>query len=120
MKLLFLSLITLTIGSAFAKDCRTAIVDASISLNEPLSPESFSTNSFADFNLTAAEFNALPSTEQVDIYNRIKPLSVMVEEMVGKVNRTINYLNNYPYIRLFRSELIDEFRAHRTELRACN
>lgn len=120
MKLLILSLLTLSLTQAFAKDCRSAIVDASVSLNEPLAPESFSTNTFADFNLNADEFNALPSTEQVDIYNRIKPIEVMVEEMVGRVNRTIEYLNNDPFIRMFRSELIDEFRAHRDELRACN
>lgn len=120
MKLLLLSILVLTFSSAFAKDCRTAIVDASVSLGEPLAPESFSTNNFDDFNITAEEFNALSSAEQVDIYNRIKPIQVMVEEMVNKVNRTINYLNSQPYYRLFRSEVIDQFRDHRTELRECN
>ena len=119
MKLVLLSIFTLTLTQAFAKDCRSAIVDASVALNDPLSPESFSTNTFADFNITPSEFNALSSEEQVAIYDRIKPLEVKVEEMIASVNGTINYLNRDPYIRLFRSELIDQFRAHRDTLRNC-
>lgn len=120
MKLLVLGILILSFNTVFAKECRQAIVDASVTLGEPLAPESFSTNTFDDFNITAEEFNSLPSFEQVNIYNRIKPIEVMVEEMVGRVNRTINYLNNDPFYRIFRVEVIDAFRAHRDELRACN
>lgn len=121
MKKLILMLTFLTLSlSAFAKDCRQAVVDASIELNDPMSADSFSSRTFEDYNITASEFNALSSAEQIEIYKQVKPLEVAVEEMIGRVNRTINYLYNDIYTRIMNPDLIDGFRNVRDELRACN
>jgi len=120
--LVALSIMTFSITASAApeaKDCREAIVDVSIELGSPMSPTSFSSREFSEYNITVSEFNALTSAEQIEIYQQVKPLSVMVEEMVARVNRTITYLNNDLYTRMFRSEVIDQYRELRDELRAC-
>jgi hypothetical protein len=121
MKKLLIALTFLTLSiSAFAKDCRQAVVDASVQLREPMSADEFSSRTFEDYNLTAREFNALSSKEQIEIYKQVKPLEVAVEEMIARVNRTINYLYNDIYTRIMNPDLIDGFRDTRDELRACN
>jgi hypothetical protein len=121
MKRLLIALTFLSLSiTAFAKDCRQAVVDASIQLRDPISAGSFSNRTFKDYNLNAEEFNKLTSEEQVEIYRQVKPLEVAVEEMIARVTRTVNYLNNDIYTRIMNPDLIEQFRVIRDELRACN
>lgn len=121
--LLRLTLLSLLLTSvSFANEsnsCRKLVVAAYKSLGEDISEDSFSSSSFEELNLSAEDFNVLSSEEQSEIYTMIKPMSVMVEETIGKLN---GYINRYAGT-IYEFYLVDELEAWRTYrdlLRTCS
>ncbi len=107
-------------GNLFAKtqNCRDAVVKAQKSLGKNISASDFSTMTFDDYNITASEFNDLTSEEQGEIYKQVKPLSVMVDETISDLSRSINYYAN-SYYAFYMMDEIDEMRDMRDGLRTC-
>ena len=101
-----------------AMDCRDAIVSAYHILGEQISSEEFSNAQFSDFNITVEEFNELDSTEQEIIYRRVKPIEVMVEESIARLNGKINRVKGTFY-EFFLADELQEWRAKRDDLRSC-
>ena len=107
-------------GNLFAKtqNCRDAVVKAQKTLGTNISANDFSTMTFEDYNITASEFNELSSEEQGEIYKQVKPLSVMVDETISDLSRSINYYAN-SYYAFYMMDEIDEMRDMRDGLRTC-
>lgn len=101
------------------KECRKLIVEAYDLLGDKVEPDSFSTNEFSDFNISIEQFNALTASEQVDIYRRIKPLAVVVQEVIDEINGQINRYAGTFY-EYFMAEQMQQWRAKKDELRGCN
>lgn len=99
-------------------ECRTAIVNAYSTLQIKIDPNSFSTHTFEDYNLSIEEFNALAPELQEAIYQKIKPISVVVESTINYLNR---YINRYAGT-IYEQYLIDDlqnWRHARDVLRNC-
>jgi len=118
---LILAITFLSSLSAFAqtKDCRTSVVDAYKSLGETIQADDFSSSEFNELNITHLEFNALTSKQQELIYMQVKPLEVMVEETIQKLNR---YIERYvgTYYELYMASEIEDWRKKRDSLRSCS
>jgi hypothetical protein len=98
--------------------CRDAVVKAQGLLGNVISASDFSSRNFADYNISTAEFNELNSSEQVEIYNQIKPLPVMVEETIYGLNNRISAYTNSVYAYFYLDD-IESMRDARLELRTC-
>ena len=118
--LILLSMIISTQAFATAQTmgCRDAVVMAKNALGEKISPESFSSNKFSDFNMTVEIFNNMSSEMQAEIYMLIKPLEVMVEEVRAEISGNIEYMNNSRY-RFFYVDDIAAFQDVKDTLDAC-
>lgn len=118
MALLITTAILMINSAMAANSCRSEVVLAYASLGEKIAEDSFSNSTFEELNVTYTEFNLLSSSEQDEIYMQIKPLEVMVEETIGKLNR---YINRYvgTYYELFMADEISQWRTHRDNLRKC-
>ena len=81
--LILLGLMTSTSLFAQNKSCRDAVIDAKARLGDTLATDSFSSRNFESYNITATEFNEMNSVEQSQIYMQIKPLAVMVDEVIA-------------------------------------
>jgi hypothetical protein len=101
------------------KDCRSAIVEAQNVLGNRVSPTSFSSRSFDSYNLTTAEFNDLDSRAQAEIYQQVKPLSVMLEETVSDLSRRIRSYSESFYA-FFMVDEIAQMQEVRDGLRQCS
>lgn len=114
-------LAVLASGNLFAKTttCRDAVIKGQALLGNSINANDFSSRTFDDYNITASEFNMLDSQEQSEIYQQVKPLSVMVEETVSDLNRRINHYQN-SYYAYFMIDEIDEMRDMRAQLRGCS
>lgn len=118
---LFITTIFLTLTTAYAADetqCRNEVVAAYTSLGESINANDFSNRTFTELEISYQEFNLLSSQEQDEIYMQVKPLEVMIEETIGKLNR---YINRYAgtFYEMFMLDEIDEWRTHRDALRKC-
>jgi hypothetical protein len=116
--LILLSLMVSTSLFAQTQSCRTAVVDAKTRLGEALSPDSFSSRDFESYNITASEFNAMNSDEQAEIYMQIKPLEVMVDEVIALLNRYIEHYKDSPYALMY-ADLLQELRGYKDNLINC-
>jgi len=123
MNKLFTVLFTLSLiisANVFADQlpCRSAVVLAYASFNEKISEEEFSSTNFSELNMSYTQFNSLSSTEQDVIYRQIKPIEVMVEETIGKLNR---YINRYvgTFYEMYMIDEIQNWRESRDNLRSC-
>ena len=117
--LILLSLMTSTSLFAQNKSCRDAVIDAKGRLGEALTADSFSSRNFESYNITATEFNEMSSVEQSEIYMQIKPLEVMVDEVVATLNRYIQHYNDSPYANLYYADLLQELRQYKDSLINC-
>jgi hypothetical protein len=117
---LFILLGLITSSSLFAgtQTCRSAVVDAKARLGETLAPDSFSSRKFESYNITVSEFNALSSQDQAEIYMQIKPLSVMVDEVIATLNRYIEHYSDGPYSLMY-VDLLQELRGYKDDLFTC-
>ena len=120
MKLLIMLAIIMS-GNVFAEsnECRELIVKAQKSLGNEIETDSFSTTRFEDLNISISEFNAMDSEVQSDIYMQVKPLSVMVEETISDLNKTIQYYAESFYA-FFMIDELEEMRSVRDSLRKCS
>jgi hypothetical protein len=116
--LILLGLMASTSLFAQNQSCRTAVVDAKARLGEALAADSFSSRDFETYNITVTEFNAMNSVEQAEIYMQLKPLSVMVEEVVALLNRYIEHYKDSPYTLMY-ADLLQELRFYKDNLLNC-
>lgn len=119
-KSLLVALLSLTISTtSFATDsCRALIVDSYISLGANISPMSFSSMSFEDFNISIEEFNALSAENQQAIYTLIKPLSLSVEEAIAALSSIIDRFTGTIFEIEYKDEL-EALKEQRELLRKC-
>ena len=89
MKVFFL-LTILVSGNLFANtlSCRNVVVKAQNLLGNQMNASDFSSRTFEDYNISTYDFNQLDSEEQSEIYQQIKPLSVMVDETITDLNKS--------------------------------
>ena len=116
--LILLSIMVSTSLFAQTQSCRTAVVDAKARLGDSLGPNSFSSRNFESYNITASEFNAMDSKEQAEIYMQIKPLKVMVSEVIALLNRYIEHYKDSPYALMY-ADLLQELRDYKDNLINC-
>jgi len=98
--------------------CRYAVVEAYASMKVIVEPYSFSSLTFTELNLTAAQINDLDVLEQVNIYNQLKPMTISIENAIGSLNYNIRKISGTAYEFLLLDQLID-MRAKRDQLRSC-
>ncbi len=101
-------------------DCRQAIVDAHDTLQDPINPRSFSSMPIEDFTLSAEQFNNLDPRLQAYYYQALKPISLMVDSTIGRLNSVINFYAGNQYFRDIMIDALAELRARREALRTCN
>lgn len=100
-------------------ECRQAIVEAHDSLRDPIDPDSFSSMSIEEFTLSPEEFNNLETGVQIYYYNALKPVSLMVEAVIDRLNSVISfYVDNEAFREVMKNYII-ELRARRQALRSC-
>ena len=116
--LVFLILIS-QVQSVFAtSSCRDAVVEAYGSLGKKIDKNSFSDSNFSEFNISVEEFNLLSSEEQEEIYMRVKPIEIMVEETISDLNKQINRIAGSFY-EFFMINELEDWRSKRDLLRSC-
>lgn len=100
-------------------DCRSAVLEAYRSLKEKINPLVFSSTTFEELGITVEEFNNLSSAEQNEIYTRVKPIEVMVQETIIKIN---NYISRYvgSMYELYLADELETWRVSRDNLRSCH
>lgn len=99
--------------------CRDAVVLGYAALERTIERESFSTGSFDQFGITPEQFNALSADDQIEIYQKIKPLPVMVEETIAEINSNISQVAGSFY-EFFMADELQRWRAARDVLRSCD
>ena len=99
-------------------NCRDAVVAGYAALKQEIDRDSFSQGEFEDFDLTPEQYNALSSEQQVVIYQHIKPLVVMVEETITRLNQSIERIVGTFY-ELYMTDDLQRWRAGRDQLRSC-
>ena len=98
--------------------CRKLVVVAHKSVGEEIEENSFSSERFESFRMTAAEFNALDLEAQEKIYMKVKPMEAMVAETINMLNRYISRYVGSPYELQLTDEL-EFWRLVRGKLREC-
>ncbi|MAZ47035.1 MAG: hypothetical protein CME65_00640 [Halobacteriovoraceae bacterium] len=117
--LCMLMLVTSAIASeGQAAECRDAVVAGFAALDQSIERESFSTGSFDQFELSPEQYNALTPAEQVEIYQKIKPLPVMVQETIDLLNGNIGQVAGTIY-EFFLIDELARWREARDGLRQC-
>jgi hypothetical protein len=116
--LVFLILISQVQSVFAASSCRDAVVEAYRSLGKKIEKDSFSDSNFSEFNITVEEFNSLSSEEQEEIYLRVKPIEIMVEETISDLNKQISRIAGSFY-EFFMINELDDWRSKRDLLRSC-
>ena len=98
--------------------CRSAVVLAYASFGEKISEDDFSSSTFDELNITVEQFNILSSTEQDEIYKKVKPIEVMVQETIDTLNR---YVNRYvgTFYEMYMLDELESWRSSRDGLRGC-
>lgn len=102
------------------QECRNLIVTGYKLLKQDVKTDDFSTNKFEDFDLTVEQFNQLSAEEQIIIYNKIKPLGLVVSEVIDALNDEINrYVGTF--YEFFMAADIQKWRLQKDLLRDnCN
>lgn len=116
--LVFLIIVTQA-QAVFAINCRDAIVEGHEALGKKIDRNSFSNSTFSDFNMSVDQFNVLSSEEQEEIYSKIRPIEVMVEQTISDLNRKIDRIAGTFY-EIFMGEELELWRDKRDQLRSCS
>ncbi len=119
MKLAFALFLSLLSGMTYAGSCRDQIVSAYELIGVQIKADSFSSTSFEELGLSFEEFNELPSEKQEEIYSQIRPLEVMVEQVIFDLNAKIDEVAGTFY-EFFMGAELEAWRLKRAELRKCN
>jgi hypothetical protein len=101
-----------------ATSCRDAVVEAYGSLGKEIERNSFSSTTYSELNISVQDFNLLPSEEQEEIYMKIKPIEVMVEEAISELNKKISRIAGSFY-EFFMIDELQDWRSKRDSLRSC-
>jgi hypothetical protein len=114
MKLKLFGLV-LVLGSqmvaASTMTCREAVVEIKSYLGKSVAEDDFASAHFEELDMTEAEFNALDPVQQEEIYTRITPLSVVMEDVRGTLNYYISrYSGVYEWLYADRLESLREQR----------
>ena len=124
---LILILSNLIVVSAYANrgnpdiqsiDCIDAIIYGYKTMNVELTRDNLRRKKFSEFGVTAEEFNSLPTQYQEAIYYQIKPIEVLVEEVINHLNQRINYAEGDIFDAEYSQELFS-WRMGREILRNC-
>lgn len=126
MKILIALLVTFSIATHASTDqdyteteCRDLIVEGYKMLKIDIKADEFSTTTFNELNISIEDFNQLTPTEQTTIYNKIKPLSLVVTEVIDELNSQIDrYVGSF--YEFFMAAEIQSWRAQKDKLRYCN
>ena len=105
-------------AQAEVSNCRDSVVAAYAALELNIERDSFSTGSFDQFEMSAEQFNALTPAEQVEIYKKIKPLAVTVQETIDLLNGNIRQVVGSVY-EFFMIDELARWREARDGLRQC-
>lgn len=98
--------------------CREVIVAAQKALGNSVDPQSFSTSTFADLNTSVEELNSMTVDQQQEIYRKVMPIEVMVDQTLEEIQRTIeNY--SYGFYALLMADKLQTLRVHREKLKVC-
>lgn len=101
-----------------AKPCRQAVVQAQATLGNNIEESSFSSYTFESLNISVTEFNQLDSAEQIEIYNQVKPIDVMVDSTIRDLTNSINeYVGTF--YEFYMTDEISGWRDQRDSLRSC-
>jgi hypothetical protein len=110
--------LSLTAYAAEKINCRTAVVLGYASLGVEINASSFSTSTFTQENITVEEFNAMPSEQQEEVYTRIKPLSVVVSDLIKEISLFVEqYAGTIAEIKY--PDFFANLRDKRVDLRSC-
>ena len=119
--IILFALIIITLKSSFAVSdeavCRESVVSSCRTFGFIIKPNSFSSKTFADFNITPEEFNELELDEQIKIYQQIKPLEVVAQETIDVLNSKISRISGSP-IEYLMLDALEKWRSNRDNLRA--
>ncbi len=119
--IILFALIIITLKSSFAVSdeavCRESVVSSYRTFGFIIKPNSFSSKTFADFNITPEEFNELELDEQIKIYQQIKPLEVVAQETIDVLNSKISRISGSP-IEYLMLDALEKWRSNRDNLRA--
>ena len=108
----------IAIAKAEVTSCRDSVVAAYAALERTIERDSFSTGNFDQFEMSPEQYNALTPAEQVEIYRKIKPLAVTVQETIDLLNGNIRQVVGSVY-EFFMIDELARWREARDGLRQC-
>lgn len=98
--------------------CKKLVIEGKSLLGETLVAEEFSTLNTENFEITRDEFNKLPTKKQKELYKKLKPLKMYVEETINQIDNRLNLASTSIWGYLTDSET-DQFKKVRDNLKTC-